>query len=200
MIKINDYFDKIYCINLDRATDRWSNCKKQFNLYNINVNRFSAIESENGKNGLLKGEIGCMKSHYEIIKKASEENLKNVFILEDDAVLVDNFNEVFDKMINQVPDDWDFIYLGGNHVGGLDKISDNIYKMKFTYTTHAIGIKNTMFNSIIETLKKEEKQVDVYYAMMMQYCNAYVIKPHLSYQRDGFSYIQNGNRNYNFLK
>ena len=61
-------------------------------------------------------------------------------------------------------------------------------------------VKNTMFNSILETLKQEYKQIDVYYAMMMQFCNAYVTRTHLAYQRDGFSYIQNGNRNYNFLK
>lgn len=200
MIRINDYFDKIYCINLDRATDRWKECVKQFNLYNINVERFSAIEPENGANGLLKGEIGCMRSHYEIIKKAKEENLNSVFIMEDDIVLTNNFNTVFDNIIKQLPENWDFIYLGGNHIGGLEKITDNISKMKFTHTTHAVGIKNTMFYSILETLKQEYKQVDVYYAMMMQFCNAYVTRPHLAYQRDGFSYIQNRNRNYNFLK
>lgn len=200
MVKINDYFDDIYCINLDKATDRWENCKKQFNLYDINVNRFSAIEVENEKNGLLKGEIGCMRSHYDVIKKSAERGLKNVFIFEDDAVLVDNFNEMFDDKIKQVPSDWDFIYLGGNHIGNLTQINNDVFKMSHSYAIHAIGIKNTMFYSILETLKKEEKQVDVYYAMMMQFCNAYVIKPHLSYQKDGYSYIQDGYRSYNFLK
>ena len=200
MISINDYFDKIYCINLDRATERWNTISEQFDRLNITVERFSAIEPELGCNGLLKGEIGCMRSHYEVIKKANDLGLKNVFVFEDDAVLVDDFENKFSLFVENIPNDWDFIYLGGNHVGGLNKINNYVNKMNYSFTAHSMAINNNMYQSILETLKQEQKQVDVYYAMMMQYCNAYVSNPHLSYQREGFSYIQNGYRNYNFLK
>lgn len=200
METLNSYFEKIYCINLDRATERWEKCVEQFDNLNIKVERFSAIEPSEGINNLLKGEIGCMRSHFEIIKKAKELNLKNVFIFEDDVQLVDGFNEKYAEYVKEVPENWDFIYFGGNHLGGLQKKSEHVYKMIHTYTTHAIGIKNTMFDLILNNLPNEQHQVDVYYALMMPPINAYVIRPHLAFQREGFSYIQNQVNNYEFLK
>ena len=29
---IDDYFDKIYCVNLDERTDRWEQAKKEFRM------------------------------------------------------------------------------------------------------------------------------------------------------------------------
>jgi hypothetical protein len=42
-----DYFDAIYCINLDRRTDRWEAVKREFAKIDIldRVIRFSAIET-----------------------------------------------------------------------------------------------------------------------------------------------------------
>ena len=197
---LNKYFDKIYCINLDESTDRWDNCVKQFELYGIEVERFPAIKVENGVNGLLIGEIGVMRSNYEIIKKAKKLGLKNILILEDDFAFIDDFNNIFEKLTEQIPENWDFLYFGGNHIGGLTYVSENIYRMKHSYALHSFAVKNTMFDTILSTLPNEKVQVDVYYAQMMPFCNAYVFKPHISHQRDGFSFIQNQYKNYEFLK
>ena len=35
--KINDYFDKIICINLDKRTDRWTESLEQFKKAGIEV-------------------------------------------------------------------------------------------------------------------------------------------------------------------
>ncbi len=197
---LNKYFDKIYCINLDRATERWEKCVEQFNKYGIEVERFSAIEPEEGVNGLLRGEIGIMRTNYEIIKQAKKLNLNNILILEDDFEFVENFNTLFEKIFPMVPEDWDFLYFGGNHVGGFIMINEYIARMKHSYAIHTFAVKNTMFEKILNTLPEEKKQVDVYYADMMANCNAYVLRPHLSYQKTGFSYINNTNVTYEFLK
>lgn len=63
-----DYFDAIYCINLDRRTDRWETVQREFDKVGIRerVVRFSAIETpENGA-------IGCLLSHRAIIQKAQD--------------------------------------------------------------------------------------------------------------------------------
>ena len=200
MITLNDYFDKIYCINLDEATDRWNKCLEQFDKYNIEVERFPAVRPDEGLNGLLRGEIGVMRSNYQIIKKSKECGFKNVLIIEDDFEFVDNFNVLFDTLIRKVPDDWDFLYFGGNHLGGLYMINENIAKMFNTYALHTFSVKNTMYDLILNTLPDEKKQVDVYYGDMMKNCNAYVFRPHLSYQREGYSFIQGGFQNYDFLR
>ena len=41
---LNQHFDKIYCINLDKRTDRWEHESAQFRKYNIIIERVSAVE------------------------------------------------------------------------------------------------------------------------------------------------------------
>ncbi|MFZ9376809.1 MAG: glycosyltransferase family 25 protein, partial [Candidatus Fonsibacter ubiquis] len=55
---LNDYFEKIYCINLDKRPDRWESAKKEFLKHNINVERYSAVDGKFVKNlyGLKSGE------------------------------------------------------------------------------------------------------------------------------------------------
>lgn len=199
MLTINDYFDKVYCINLDEATERWSKCVEQFNKYGIEVERFSAIKPMVGINGLLRGEIGILRSNYSIIEKSNNDKCDKVLILEDDFVFLENFNELFDTFIKQVPEDWDFLYFGGNHLGGLIQVSENVSKMNHSYALHSFAVRKTMFDKILNTIHEEYIPVDVYYALMMKDCNAYTFRPSLSYQRNGFSYIQEKYKNYDFL-
>ena len=135
-MKLNDYFDKIYCINLDRRTDRWEKCKTQFDKHGINVERFSALDGdklEYSNKRLLPGEIGIIRSNLELVKKAKENNYKNILIFEDDVEFADDLNEKFEKYIKQVPEDWSFLYLGGNHVGGTHPVNRNLHKIMHSY-------------------------------------------------------------------
>lgn len=200
MITLNKYFDKIYCINLDEATERWELCLEQFKKFDLTVERISGIKANTGNSYLLPGEIGLMRTNYNIFRKAKSLNLGSVLILEDDFVFDEDFIVKFDKAIKQVPSNWDFLYFGGNHQGGFSHISENVAKINYTFATHTFAVKNTMFDRILNILPQELKQVDVYYADMHQSTNSYVLRPHLSYQRDGFSYIQNRTTNYDFLK
>jgi hypothetical protein len=105
-----DYFDEIYCINLDRRTGRWEMAQKEFEKLGIlnKVKRFSAIDNMGGKRG-------CFESHMKIIHMAKEKNLKNVFIFEDDvAVLPCYTHQKFEKSINFLRQQtWEFFYMGG---------------------------------------------------------------------------------------
>jgi glycosyl transferase family 25 len=198
-------FDKIFCINLDRRPDRWENVQKEFEKIGVeNYERFSAIDGNDIKfnNHLLTGELGCLLSHLEITKKARELGLKNYLVIEDDIEFIRGFNKLFDSFYSQVPQDWNMIYLGGNTVVDRPlKITDNVYKIHNTYTTHAIVVKDTMYDVIIETLPKMKKQVDVYYADFQKSFNCYCsMNPKLIWQVDGKSDIQNVEVKYPFLR
>lgn len=104
-----DYFDAIYCINLNHRTDRWKAVQKEFEKIWIldRVIRFSAIETpENGA-------IGCLLSHRAIIQKAKEMNWKNVLVFEDDIVFRKNLEyiKVFLEEAEKYP--FDILYFGG---------------------------------------------------------------------------------------
>jgi glycosyl transferase family 25 len=199
--------DKIFCINLDRRPDRWESVQKQFQKHGIkNVERFSAVDGNsikvNNQINLLPGEIGCLLSHLEIVKKAKEQGLKNYLVLEDDVIFRDDFSKLYERFNKQIPEDWNMVYLGGNNV--IDhpvKISENVFKIYNTYAIHAVIVKDTLYDYLIEMLPKMKKPVDVYFADLQKIFNCYCFNnPKLAWQNTGFSDIQMKEINYNFLK
>lgn len=199
---INDFFDKVYLINLDRRIDRMVDCKNQFDKYKIEYERFSAIDGSkivNHTSNLIKGEIGCRNSHLNVIKMAKNENIYSILILEDDFELCDNFDHEFEKVINQLPEDWEWLYFGGSHFEEPIKITDNIYRVNKTYTTHAYAIKNSIYDKLIDTLSIFGP-ADVRFAEIQKEINTYITIPHLIYQRDGYSDIQGNNVSYTGIR
>lgn len=200
MIDLKKYFDRIYCINLDRRPDRYEKVLTEFSKFNIiNVERFSGIDGGLIKNdsSLLNGELGILETHYSIIKKVKEDSLNSVLIMEDDVYFTDEINNV-DEYMKVVPDDWDFIYFGGNHVYGQPpkRINSKILKLNFTVALHCVAIKLTVFDEIIELLPKHDIQVDGCYGKLQKKYNGYAFYPNMAKQRSGFSDIQNRNVNY----
>lgn len=213
---LNNFFDKVYCINLDRRPDRWEKSIKEFEKHNIEAERFTAQDGQ-----LLnidfdkpyKGELGGTISHLNVIKEAKRLNLKNVLILEDDVEFINDFNKVFKEKYNYIPNDWDSLYFGGNHTGGIQKINPFIGKIFRTYAIHAYAVKNTIYDIIIEyleykveqTLKSKTKlpvsvAADYFIADLQPSNNFYAFNPPLAYQKIGYSDLQQTVVNYSFLK
>jgi hypothetical protein len=206
MVNLSKYFDKIYVINLDRRPDRYEEFQKEISKYGIeNVERFSAIDGvtitpNNMK--LLAGEIGVLESHLEIVKKCKEEGLKNVLIMEDDVYFSDEILKL-DEYMAAVPEDWEFLYFGGNHVYGEPPIlvNDKVIKLNYTVALQCVAINSSVFDVVEGVLPKRQKQVDAYYAELQETFNVYGFYPNMAKQTAGFSDIQNRNVDYsNFFK
>jgi glycosyl transferase family 25 len=190
---LNEYFDKIYYLNLERRPDRNKECIDELNKYGIIAERFNAIDAKE-KN--LVPWMGCLLSNLEIIKEAKSKGFKNILILEDDVVFNDNFEVELKEYIIQIPKNWDMLYLSGNHNEhsgyNVDKISKNIIKCYLTYSTHSFAINESMYDIIIEYLSNNQiKPVDVIYTDIQKICNAYSFFPGITTQRIGFSDIEN---------
>ena len=201
-MRLNEYFEHIYCINLDKRIDRWEECQIQFEKHSLDVERFSAIDGSIIENDtkLANGELGILRTHIELIKDAKEKGYKNILILEDDVEFDDDLNQNFTSIINQIPNNWIMLYLGANHVGGVIQISENICQIIHSYAIHAFAINSDLFDLIINGLPKYKKPVDVFYAELQPLFPSYVIRPHLAWQRESFSDIQGGIMNYYFLR
>ena len=143
-MKIDEFFDKIYCINLDERTDRWGESLNEFKKLGITkVERVSAVKHE-------KGTIGCRESHLNIIKQSKSQNLKNILIFEDDLLFINNdLKLIEDSLTNLSNIEWDLFYLGATvdpNVGKLTKVCENLVKTNFAYTTHAYGVNHNIFD------------------------------------------------------
>ena len=173
---INSYFDKIYCLNLDRRVDRWEIVYRMFKKNNINVERFSAIDGEKisdlefsdtgldedqcSNKGLIenKNSLACLLSHLEIIKEAKLNNYKRILIFEDDILFSKDFkNEI--KKIEEL--DWKLLYLGASQFNwsGIDT-SKKYYSCNKTLGTFAYAIDSSIYDKLINLFKKKEKSVD----------------------------------------
>lgn len=191
----NNYFDKILCINLNRRTDRWKICQKEFQRHNLKVERFAAIDGQKftaGTTDWMTGpRIGCCKSHVNILKMMVQNNLKRILIIEDDIHFIDNFQEVFCEKIKFVPQDYDMLYLCGNNPKKLEKINDHLFKISSALSTGCYAISINFAKRIIPEIDKFKEPVDCVYSANTPNCQCYIFNPYLCQQRADFSDIEN---------
>lgn len=199
-----DNFDRVVCINLPHRTDRKANFLGQCKKYNLGkFEFFNAINGNNFNNTfpISNGNFGLILSNLEILKKAKEDNLKNILILEDDCVFNDNIKNV-QSYIDLLPNDWDMFYLGGNHNIGWNgtnppiRVNDKIIKLHYTFTTHFVLINSKIFDIIIEELSKFSSPIDVIYTTIQKNHNVYCTKDIIATQLEGYSDIENKFVNY----
>lgn len=117
-MKITDF--KIYLINLDRRPDRYESFLKSVEPLGLpEIERVSAVDGKEAempkdwRNG-SPGGWGCLKSHWNIIEKAYDENIPYIMIFEDDAENLTD-RETLDQTLAELPEDWEQFYLGCQH-------------------------------------------------------------------------------------
>jgi GR25 family glycosyltransferase involved in LPS biosynthesis len=107
------WIDKIFFINLDRSKDRLEKCFIQGKKYNLQLERFPAIEGAKITRKQKKdvhpicqyflctnGMIGCGLSHFYILKKIVEEKIQTSIIMEDDFIWREDTTEKLQTLKN----------------------------------------------------------------------------------------------------
>lgn len=206
MRTLNDHVDAIYCINLNDRKDRWESAAKQFHKHNLWVERISGIKGSDMNLDfppeIKEGAVGCALSQLFVLKLAQHKKNKNFLLFEDDVEFDEEINQKFSKYYSEIPNDWDMIYLGGQHFHGmnLQQVSEHIYKCEYTLCAHSVIFKYTVYDRFINKLIDITKPCDVHYAESHKDINAYVIIPHLTWQKNSYSDIEKVDVDYSFLK
>ena len=190
-------FERIYCINLDRRQDRWNECQNEFDKLNINVERFPAIEGNNRHRAFNK-------SQWSVLKKAVDEKLNCFLVLEDD-IEFHNCDHLEDAL-KELPQDFDLVYLGANINGTpLERYSDHLFKIRNSFTTHAIGYSYKMAKWIVENFPfhKDEYEFEgltIYDEWLrvnvQEQFKCYLVAPMVAWQRKSFSDIWQNHADY----
>jgi hypothetical protein len=199
-----DYFDEIYCINLNERTDRWEHAQEEFRKAGIldRVIRFSAIRDADGR-------LGVIKSNLAIIKIAKEKKLKNVLIFEDDVqFIVDNPQDVLAKTIQQIGNiKWHLFYLGANTHQKLTKFKPNLILLKNAFAVHSMAYSELMYDIFINKYEKLkvistfDDILDVFLARKIQ--EKYIClmtNPMMTTQMNSYSDIENRIVDYSFIE
>lgn len=188
-----DFFEEIWCINLDSRTDRWEHAIKEFESVGIlnRVQRFSAIKHENGI-------IGLIYSYTKLFEYAQQKNLENILIFEDDVKFINNPIENLKLALEQVQSmDWAMLYFGAKLHKKIQKITQNLFSLKSAYCSHAIAYHKSIYDTILNKCKinHEIKNVDDVYDMylynLQELHACYIINPMIALQYDNYSNLAN---------
>lgn len=89
-------------------------------------------------------EIGCTLSHMMVWTSALADGHNNILVLEEDFISSGN-GWPGDEIMNQIPQDYDFMYMGRRRVPGFDDIpySQDIVRSNYAYNTHAYLISKS---------------------------------------------------------
>jgi len=121
---------KWYVISLDRTPERYSTFRRANSAHGY-IERFPAVDgrhlnlAELGRQGLAdmtltytKGAIGNALTHRALWQRAVEDN-EAITVFEDDAYLHDQFASASERLLSQLPPNWDIVLWGWNFDSGL---------------------------------------------------------------------------------
>lgn len=194
---IFDYFDAIYCINLDRRPDRWELVKKEFEKMGIEdrVKRFPAFD-------IKEKHVWCALSHRYIIKLAKENRYNNILVLEDDIYFNKDSAGSLEKALDNLKQvKWDIFYLGVSLC--LNDIpyafrENNLLKIVGARSTHAIAYNSNIYDKLLDCLPKDIDSgvkfvqkflaIDAYYSRYCQKVNkTFMPLENICYQQINYS-------------
>ena len=128
--KLTDWFDHVFVINCKHRPDRLAEFTEEMQGKGLaDMDKVTIVPAVIGDYTLHpagwgggRGAWGCLKSHIRIMEdlmhfRDDREiiNWESALILEDDVFFLDNALEDLAAFMNNVPQDWGQIYLGGQH-------------------------------------------------------------------------------------
>jgi len=130
---------KILIVHYDKLINRKKYMLEQLSKYNLEAEFISNYGKENltyddkklFKN-ITDGEISVALHHIQCYKKIIENDYNYALILEDDVILSENFINILNKYISDLPSIWDMLFIGdggGYHIPDFAiKQNINIYR------------------------------------------------------------------------
>jgi GR25 family glycosyltransferase involved in LPS biosynthesis/exopolysaccharide biosynthesis predicted pyruvyltransferase EpsI len=111
------------------------------------------------------GQIACSLSHIAIWQELKERNVKECVIIEDDAIICDDYFNEIEKVMSELPDEWDLVFLFThpeqrenlmkNEIPGKLHITNSFFTWGTVgYLISASGIEKLLSNSEIICLSK----------------------------------------------
>lgn len=179
------FFDKRICLTNDEA--EWQIAQAEFSRVGLEVEKFQAVK-----------EIGPHQSfsHSErnILLDFLHSDAQTLLHLEDDCIFRD-LNHL-PKAIDELPDDWDILYLGANlilwevNTPEPERHSEHLFRVKAAWTTHAIAYNKKCVRALLEKQPGFSVQIfDNYLSLRLEEFKAFVVAPMVAYQRPRMSSI-----------
>jgi hypothetical protein len=163
MKTLTDWFSRVYVISCQHRPDRLDTTMALLrdsgmaDLAGVKVHRGVIGSWTTTPPDWLAGDgaWGCRASHTRLLEDVMHERnpdmsfaLDSILILEDDVFFVDGALQRLNEFMSAVPDDWDQIYLGGEHKAPVEKVNDQVVRGTSVNRTHAHAIKASCYQKL----------------------------------------------------
>ncbi len=154
------FFDGIFCLNLDRDTERWAQASRRHEALEIGwqVERFPAVDTPDNHHR------GCTMSFRQMIAEARRRDYRHVLILEDDAVFIDDTLAIMDDATAELPGaDWDLLFLGAcvwSQEFPMLPRSRTLQRCGPVTCTHAVAVHHRAYDRILEEIPAAGEDLD----------------------------------------
>jgi glycosyl transferase, family 25 len=117
-MKIMDYFDRCFVINLPARRDRRRLMQKELDMAGMplepgRVEIFPGIRPDDAGPFPSLGARGCFESHLGILRRARAEGFRNVMVMEDDLTIGPLFPAHAEQLLAELQAaDWGFVFFG----------------------------------------------------------------------------------------
>jgi hypothetical protein len=181
------YFDKIFVISLPNevGAKRTEVIWPELQEHDIQSARWEATEHENGV-------VGLLLTMHRLFTCTVAKKEKNVLVLEDDNHFLVPFWPAMDEIWPQVPKDYHCLFLSCNLLSRPERVSQNILRIRSSYSTNAIVYSSEAMKLIVPLIEKNPTLAyDILLMRFIQPLNkSFCTLPMLSNQRAGYSSIE----------
>lgn len=200
--------DKFYMCHYSKLTERRIYAENVLNEHNIEAHwildydkenideidisqKFPFLFSNRNGNKLSRPEISLVMKHYCAFKDIVENNIQNAVVFEDDIILCDDFENKLSNYINQLPDDYDILWIGtccNLHTPKSDP-NKNVYPNQHgSRCTHAYVVSYNGCKKLLDFFPSIYQPIDWYFntAIRTLRMNNYWAEPELSIQNLSF--------------
>lgn len=197
-----DFFQYKLCLNLPSQEDEWNICKEHCQSVGLNqVERFEAVP------GKTPGASFTL-SQKAMLEKFINTKYDNCLLIEDDIkfrewegykkVITSGTTLYLPLVLQELPTDWDILYLGGNIQGNsFKRVSDHLFKVTNVWTTHAVAYRRKVVEYILENFPDENIMYDNWLgAKVLPQFNCFMAYPMIAWQRERKSNLWGNDVNY----
>lgn len=199
-MKLNEFFEEAFYINLDRRTDRREQFEAEMKAVGLEgwATRVPAVPYHKGLHAKpdcdqCDKHAACGLMHRAIIQNAKERGLRNVLIFEDDIKFYNEGPEpgiaIIEKSISQLSKigQWDVIHLSAFTVENeLPRITPNLITTPTCLTAHAYGINSSAYDYLLDYNPHTDCPFDGWMGQR-PFIKKFVTYPLAIYQREGVS-------------
>jgi GR25 family glycosyltransferase involved in LPS biosynthesis len=198
---------KSYCINLDKRSDRWEECRAEFSRIGLSsVQRVSARMEDTPL-------IDCAADHASCVGMSLISKDPMCLIMEDDVQFITPKWSAVEHAIAELQQNdpaWDMLFLGINadqneiEISGRPlKLTESLYRIFNGFATHAYIVRDSAYNTVLDAWMRYAKSGiphDVVYSReVLPKLRTYCVNPLMALQRPSYSQHQKRVVNYDYL-